>query len=657
MFLYRRGDGAFYDLERSWRETHSDEHIRRMKSLGINLCHIHFHKGYGLEHEQESIREAAEFASRLHRAGIRVGVYIGSTFFTEAFRHPKSDEMIMQNGSASWSGAQYFRKGWCWNSPHSRKYFCEVIRVAIQEVQADVLHFDQAWASIFHQSCHCPYCVEGFHRSIREKNPEIMEIAGYARSDVISPPPLAINGDYLASVRELVEPGAIAWLMYHAEAGAEALRFFSDYARKLKPDINILFNGAALCGIPPFARAEHVFDKLPLAEICFVEDSLENPPGVTAGGMPVARFRAYKAGLRAKCRMVYYTAEQGHRTSLMLAEAAAFNYASLGCLSMVQQDKCAITEDADEKLLSWLVARDDLFLDRTPWHHVAVLRHHESELLNPFPCSLTPYVVEQMLFEKHVPFTIIHKRDLVAAALQKEFDLVILPDSKCLDEAELRELEHFVENGGRILSIGMTAAATRLNQFRPTWGLERIFKHPAKPMMAHTEQEVVAGTLTKSALADAHSAEPIKADYGDGRAIHIPALQFNLPRKEDVHSWAGYDWYYHPFWKAPHNAAVFWKAFDDLLDKSWRIRTDLPSQAGMECFEIRNGFRFYFVNYRTEKIGAARLQVRFGKPVKPIETVTWETPEGEINLRWKFRSGALEIHLPEFELLGILTLK
>ncbi|MFA6290767.1 MAG: hypothetical protein WC637_03240, partial [Victivallales bacterium] len=363
MFLQRRGDGAVMDVDALWDESHSDKVIERMKTLGINLCHIHFHKGYGLEHERESIAEARDFAGRLHGNGIRVGAYIGSTFFTETFRHPRSAEMMMHNGHSGWSAAQYFRKHWCYNSPVSQEYFREVIRVAIEEVGADVIHFDMSWSFVQDRLCHCSHCADGFHRFLRELNPELVKIAGYDHAGMIDPPPPG-NGAYLATVKEMREPGAMAWLLYHADAGVEAMKSLVGHARELKPDVGIFFNPACFCGITPFAYASDDFKKLALADMAAVEDSLENPVGVTEDGMPVSRFRAYKAGMRTRCRIMYYTVEHGKRNPLLMAEAAAFSYASLGCLGMIQQKNHLFTEPEDETMLRYLIQREELFLDR-----------------------------------------------------------------------------------------------------------------------------------------------------------------------------------------------------------------------------------------------------------------------------------------------------
>ncbi|MFA6294412.1 MAG: hypothetical protein WC637_21660 [Victivallales bacterium] len=653
MFLQRRGDGSFCDLDTLWRDIHSDHAIQRMKKIGVNLSHIHFHKGYGLEHEKESIAEAKAWSERLRENGIAVGVYIGSTFFYEAFRHPDYEKMITQNGAAGWSASQYFRKGWCYNSPEAFDYFKEVIRVAIKEVEADILHFDNSFCDIYDLLCHCDNCVNGFHRFVRDEIPEIAKAAGYDSPYLLLPPPSG-NREHFASLSELREPGAIAWALYHAESGTRAFRRFADFARGLRPDIAILFNGADLCGISSLSYANHEMEKMVIADITCVEDSLENPVIVTEDGMPVSRFRAYKVGARTKTRVCYYTTGEKQDNCLMLAEAAVFNYRSLGFVETAMQANHKVRQE-DEPLLRYLVDHEPLFVEREPWHNIAVLRHHESQLLNPYPSGLSPYVVEQMLFEDHAPFAIIGEKEIDLAFLSARFDLVILPDCKCLSEKEIFVLEEYVQQGGRLLSIGVSATATPLNHYRPAWGLSRIFNHPGLPAASISSYEEVA--TNAGAQKSDSSCLTLTAEFGQGRAMHIPGLAFRLPDKSCLTRFAGYDWYYHPYWKAPANADLFRDAVRSLITDKWRLRTDLLRHVGVETYTIANGYRVQFVNYRhPDPTAACKLTLKVPEAVSGSVQATWEAPEGTRMLSHRTTAeGSLEVELPSFTLLATLS--
>ena len=533
MFLARRGDGTMYDIDEFWENTHNDKAIEHLKDIGINLSHIHFHKGYGLKHEKQSIEEAKHWAAKLHARHIRVGVYIGSTFFPEAFEHPDYERMVMKNEYVGWNGPQYFRNFWCYNSPHSIDYFKEVIRVAVEEVQADVLHFDNGFSFYHDQLCHCDFCLAQFRRFIADEIPEIVQIAGYDDSSYLAPPPCG-NVDVLAAITEMKEPVSIAWALFHAKAGLLAMETLVNYARSLNPDINILYNGANFSGITSFSRPHMELDKMDLVDITAVEDCIENPVYVTDNGMPVARFRAYKAGLRSRTRVCYYTTNSEGNSRLMLAESAAFNYCCLGFVEMATQRNHCVTNEKDMQFLSYLRINESLFLDRQPWHNVAVLRHHESQLLNPYPCALTPYVVEQLLFEHHEPFSIIGEAELDTQNSMSDFDVIILPDCKCLNDEQLEQLQEYVSKGGKLLAIGNTATATALNQYRPEWGLGKIFNQARSPSSRIVDYDETPNSNARMNREAASSQELLKAALGTGQAVYIPALDFVLP---DISFW------------------------------------------------------------------------------------------------------------------------
>lgn len=625
MFLKRRGDGAFCDLDRLWADIHSDAAISRMKALGINLSHIHFHKGYGLEHEHESIEEARAWARKLHKHGIRVGAYIGCTVFVETFRHPHREQIIAKDGGVTWSRGQYFRRFWCYNSPQSRAYFEEVIDVAVKHIEADVLHFDAAFNTIRGQECRCEYCLAQFQTFIRDKLPEVIEAAGYSSAEHLQPPPLADDASANA-LNTIQEPGAVAWALYQAHVGLRALEHFTQYARSLRPDIAVLFNGATLCGIHPFCRSDRELAKLRLVDMTCVEDSQENPPGVTADGMPISRFRAYKAAARHATRVCYYTTEQGRDSALALAEAAAFNYASLGFVETAMQSNHRV-ETADARaMLDYIVDHETLFLDREPWHQIAVLRHQDSQMLNPFPSGLSPYVIEQLLFEEHAAFAILCEEDLDRRVLSEAFDLLILPDCTCLSDSEIREIEAFVQRGGALLSLGNTATATPINRLRPVWGFASIFDSGAPPVAVSAAYAEVAHALAPGDATPTSGAEPLQASFGRGRAVHIPRIDFDLPDKTRLHRFAGIDWYYHPYWRRPNNARQIVQSVDTLIGQRWRTQIELPRHVGVEHYRAGNEYRLQFINYAAEEVREGA--VTFHKDVLPAgpAAVEWEAP-------------------------------
>ena len=657
MFLYRRGDGTFCDVESLWAATHSDSDIDRMKKLGVNLSHIHFHKGYGLDAEKESIQEATRWAEKLHEHDIRVGVYIGSTFFSETFQHRDHKKMIMKNEQVGWNAAQYFREYWCYNSRESIDYFKEVIRIAVEQVKADVLHFDGSFAFYHDQLCHCEDCLRLFREFLRDDMPELVRAAGYERADDLQPPPCG-NREYIADVSSMKEPGDIAWTLFHAKAGYRALKELSDYARSIAPGIAILYNGANLCGITSYSRPDMELAKIELVDMTCVEDEIENPVRLSDDGVVISRFRAYKAGYRNHTRVCYYTTTEGSRNRLMLAEAAAFNYRCLGFVETVMQHNHRLHDKNDKAILRYLIDNEELFLAGQQWHNVAVVRDHASEILNPFPCALSPYVVEQVLFEHHHPFAIISGEQLGQGTPAEQFDLVVLPDSRCLSDHQIDQLEAFVSNGGALLAIGNTGQADEINQYRDKWGLSNIFGTDKDPFDTLHSYDETADSSTTSDTEHRQQDGRLEASFGKGRAIWLERLDFQLPDSSRLNRFGGYHWYYHPYWKPPRNSRQVISAAEELLDTRWLFRATLPRHVAVESYHTDHGYTFHLVNYdEPNTISGGTIILNIANIQNAPTELRWQQPGETRALQAKHTAeGHLTIELPEFSLLATLSI-
>ncbi len=658
MFLKRRGDGATVDVDQMWEHIHSDAYIEHLQEIGATTSHIHFHKGYGLEGEAESIKEATAWAEKLHAANLKVGVYIGSTFFTEVFQHPEMADMVTENNSSGWNPAQYFRKHWCYNSPIAVDYFKEVVRVAIEDVKADSLHFDTAFAAKLDQLCHCQYCMKGFRQYITENIPEIADITGLDDPTLLTPPPCG-NRAYLASVDELKEPGIIAWTLYHAHAGYQALKMFSEYARSVNSETKIFYNGCQLAGNTRYSRPDMALEKLALVDMSCTEDCNENPVYTTAAGSPVSRFRTYKAGYRTATAICYYTVTNGSDNKLTLAEAAAFNYNSLGFIETAMQHNHKLEDPEDIEFINHLIKHEATFINQTLWHNVAVLRHHESLLLNQYPCALTPYIVEQALFEQHIPFSIINSHDLTQEKLA-EFAVLILPDAKSLSDAELTQIEKFVEAGGRLISIGNSGTATSLNQYRSTWGLANIFGRDTSPFVPVIKYDEVAVSTADFTDTETSQQQIIAAEYGAGKAVHLPSLNFHIPENhQQLNTFGGFRWYYHPYWKLADNISELLTELNSLLADKTHIETNLPRHVGVEYYKTASDtYRLHIVNFRhPETIKDAEITIHNEFKTGSTLAVDYLTVAGKEHKELKVDGSKLVIPLSDFNLLETIELK
>jgi hypothetical protein len=488
----------------------------------------------------------------------------------------------------------------------------------------------------------------------------MVKAAGYDEASLLSPPPLG-RLEHLASLTELREPGEIAWTLFHAWAGHRGLRTLAEYARSRRSDVAVLYNGANLCGITPYSRPNLEMGNLSLVDVTAVEDDLENPIGVTGDGMPISRFRIYKAASRRGVRVYCYTTGPAYDARLPLAEAAVFNHACLGMVELAMQSNRRIKDERELAFLRDLTRDEDLFLDREHRHDVAVLRHDRSALLNPFPCALSPYVVEQMLFESHVPFGIIGELDLTREALSC-YRGIIVPDARCLSDAQAMVLADHVARGGWLLSIGCTGRATPLNQFRPDWALAPLLgeAHDA-PDVDWLYEEVPGIPANSAGLHDldgaVRQARPrvLQAALGSGRVVHLERLLWTAPPDEQRHRFAGFPWYSHPWWQPPANAQQFRDLVSDLQGDLWTLRADLPRHVGLESYRTASGYRVHGVNYRpSQPVGAFTLRVRADLGQR-INGCRWHVPGCVQDLPMDRDGAGVTVRVPGFDVLGTLV--
>jgi hypothetical protein len=67
----------------AYQQEHSREMVARLKDLGVNFLMIHCYKGAGMQTERQGMEDAQRLAVLAHKAGMRVGTYVGGTMLYE----------------------------------------------------------------------------------------------------------------------------------------------------------------------------------------------------------------------------------------------------------------------------------------------------------------------------------------------------------------------------------------------------------------------------------------------------------------------------------------------------------------------------------------------------------------------------------------------
>ncbi len=192
----------------AYRREHSPEMIARLKALGVNFVMIHCYKGAGINAERQSMADAAEFAGRCRTAGLHVGVYVTSgTMLWELFYKEKPEAkdwaVLTADGKPityPW-GRGEFRYFWNRNHPDAEAYHQKIVRYAVEEIHADLLHFDNYGIGPGWDAC----SVDRFRRYLRETfTPPQRTVMGAADLDHILPPKPGTQGMLQCAWRRLL---------------------------------------------------------------------------------------------------------------------------------------------------------------------------------------------------------------------------------------------------------------------------------------------------------------------------------------------------------------------------------------------------------------------------------------------------------------------
>jgi len=316
-----------------WYERlHSEELVRTMSALGVNLAVTHFFKGFGLKHERAEQQRTAEFVRAAHRHGVRVLGYCQQrSLYYETFlaEEPQAEAWIQRDadGKCRTWGSAYYRWAPCIHSREFREYMKRVIRVGLEEIGLDGLHFDNDYC----EPCYCPRCEQLFRGWLTVRYPDLRERFGLDSFDHVRQPPTQ------TSVGRIIDPLAQAWVRFRCESLGDYHRDITSYARGLRPDVILLANPAYPRGPDgPYRRSVWAPMVGRHLTLMFAENG--NAAGMVDGAM-ISQIRAYKHAAAIGYRAVSTTWKRGkgitglsglalpqksEEVTLQVAEAAAF---------------------------------------------------------------------------------------------------------------------------------------------------------------------------------------------------------------------------------------------------------------------------------------------------------------------------------------------
>jgi len=447
LFRVRRDGAAGYtptaEQRAAYEREHSPEMIAKLKDLGVNFVMMHCHKGGGLVAERESMADAVRFSKRCHDAGLRVGVYnySGAFLWELLFKEvPQAKDWVLldRKGNPLTYGRATYRYRWNRSHPDAQAYYRKIVRFAVQDIRADLIHFDNYGYGPGRDA----HSVKRFRDHLRKRfAPAQLAEMGVEDVAAVMPPMDPKGTDMLRRV----------WLAFCCASLAESYHDMSRFARTLRKDVLVECNPGGAGGKirPPVDHGR----LLQGGEAYWAE-----------GGRPgVGRIINYKIARRMDNVCFVYT-----RTPLEMAESMAFNRDCLGCVCWFEYDKLVNYPGRKEPVSAKLAPfirffhnRRDLLRRADVVADVAVLRSFPSQVHGGSAGSLT-HGVERMLVENRICYQTIfdhHVTDL------KRYRVLVLAGCVALSDLQIGQIQAYVKSGGRLCLVG--PAATHDEWMRP----------------------------------------------------------------------------------------------------------------------------------------------------------------------------------------------
>jgi hypothetical protein len=595
-FILRRG-GQETNAGETWNAERTPESVRRLRELGVNLVVVNLHKGFGLKAEAADIQATRNFVKLAHQSGIRVGGYIGSTMGYETFftEEPAARDWVQVDESGRpiyYSQEQTFRYAACRNNPGYKAFVERLLRLGVEDIGLDLIHFDQMqwWAEPL--SCRCIFCKEQFLEFLqaRYRDPQRAYLRfGFVDLSHMAPPPYNVGAGPIRFA-ELKNPLMQEWAMFRAASIARRYAEYDAFIRKLNPavalegnpNINLALNQGFAIGTDCGQLLQH-------GDVVWSEEP--NHAAWTGDGRIVSKVRSFKAArIMGKSLFVYTGSRYGRLTAasppeLRMAEALAYNDVNLGMVGDLTPTGTELTPSAQRYIRFFHSHVKDL-VDTSSHADVAVLRSFASVEFSPAQANVSTVLFEQTLLQNKIPFDIIFSQHLDQL---RRYKVLILANQDALSDEELSRIRAFVNDGGGLVATENSSLLNEWRLRRPRFGLAELFG------------------------IDAPSATPVQRPVGEGRVVYLPLI---ARAAEPPPATMNYN-FANEYWKLPTNhpeliAAVTWAAKERLT-----VSVQAPLSVAAELVEQRSSGNWilHLVNFD------------FTRPVKDI-AVTLRLPEG-----------------------------
>jgi len=644
------------NIEEEYEWEYTEDHILRLKELGITVLVGQYDRGLGDTDQAESQEKARLQAELCHKHGIKHGVYMPNTIYYESMLkdYPDCEDWVVKThdgGKTYYGGEQTWRWVACMNAPGWRSHIKRSVEKAIKYVKTDWLHFDNLGQSLAPQHCHCKYCQESFRKFLAERYPDAESQKrrfGYTGFDTFRIQVFFPKFAEPWSIDRFRSPLFQEWLDWRIATVTGYIAEMSAYARQLKPDICIDSNGQAFHGNNTGltqGRGDNE-GQAAYVDVLWEENPDLRPDDDPRAVIPVTcKFRGFLHARRMnKIMLSAYREEESLAFNLTFSGHPAINsrwgYAEPGKMPLNDH------QPGVKELLDHYKRNLALYIGAGPACRVAVWRNQKSLAYVSTDTYLSASVVEQTLFNHRIPFSIVQDGFINDEKLG-EFDLVILPDVEFVSDEQVAALTRFVENGGRLLITEHSGMYTSEPRIRKTPAFAHLFAGEYNGSSAKLEENATIDEHKQFAL-KLDGGDPACASFGKGRAAYLPKLDYiykphTFKSGYNIH----YDGIDSRYWKEPYNAAEVLTTLDWLYPALYPVKVYGVPELRLDYLKLEDGAEAVTM-IRCGELGGARnvpFSIMAGKA--PAESALYVPERDEpVALTWTQCNGRVETVLP-----------
>ncbi|MCM8769643.1 MAG: beta-galactosidase [Candidatus Omnitrophica bacterium] len=651
-----RAGGQPENLEEEYDWEYTEEHIRRLKELGITLLVSQFDRGLGDTDQAEDQERAKKQAELCHQYGIRHGCYLANTVYFESVMkdYPDCEDWVTKTYDGRfvhYGGEQSWRWVACFNSPGWRKRMKRQIKKAVTEVKTDLLHFDNLGVWPEPDSCHCHYCQDAFRKFLLKKYPDPASQKkrfGFTGFDTFRAPNFYLRFIQPWDLDRFHNPLMQEWLLFRCWTVTDYIREMSQYARFLNPEIAIDSNGQSIRGVNQalLHGTDHA-RQAAWVDIVWEENPDYRPDDDPRAIYPVThKFRGMNLFRHlGKPVITAYRDEESLAFNLTFSGHPGINtrwgYAEPGRKPLSE------VQPGVKELLSFYRGHVLLYTTAQTAATIAIWRSRLSLSFVSTWTHLSVCVLEQLLFNQRWPFSIIEDDYLTEEQL-RNYRLLILPNCEFVSDEQVKVIIEFVRRGGRLLLTERTGEFNCWGRRRVTFAFQALFEQGGA---------VSSSKLVETASFDPHTqrrtnfefGQPLFSTCGQGRAVYLPLIHYVHPPRTfrsryNVH----YDGIDSRYWKEPYNAGEISDAILWLIgEPEFRI-FGFP-EVRVEYLKWEDGF-FGLSLIRCGQIaGPVRIPLAIKSNVCPKDGVFFAPEKAEEEtLTWKeVSAGWWETLLPE----------